>query len=214
MTPCENTLPHNASYGAAWNRKQIEGQRFGKLLVVSSAGSRNGTSLWLCKCDCGETREVTHNALRNGTWNCGCSRHKGFPENGSSHRTYKARGPYQLKPQTTTSARNRVKHFYLHGAKSRNLVWGLPDDMFDALVGGNCVYCGSEPNARMKVNKTAQILFNGIDRVDNSKGYTPDNVVSCCAMCNRAKSAMDKETFVAWLKRVAKHYNNPEISMA
>ena len=55
---------------------QIEGQRFGKLLVEARAGSdpyRN--ALWLCRCDCGEAREVTANNLRKGnTTSCGCSR--------------------------------------------------------------------------------------------------------------------------------------------
>jgi 5-methylcytosine-specific restriction endonuclease McrA len=27
----------------------------------------------------------------------------------------------------------------------------------------------------------------GIDRVDNSIGYTPDNCVPCCTQCNRIK---------------------------
>ena len=35
---------------------------------------------------------------------------------------------------------------------------------------------------------------NGIDRVDNTKGYTKENSVSCCEMCNR-------------IKLLLKHYN-------
>jgi 5-methylcytosine-specific restriction endonuclease McrA len=27
----------------------------------------------------------------------------------------------------------------------------------------------------------------GLDRVDNSRGYAPDNVVPCCQECNRIK---------------------------
>ena len=47
--------------------------------------------------------------------------------------------------------------------------------------------------------------YNGIDRVDNTRGYTLDNVVPCCFKCNRAKDTMTKEEFLEWVGRVATH---------
>lgn len=45
-------------------------QRFGKLTVLRKA-ERNG--FWLCRCDCGKTKEVLTRALRDGyTQSCGC----------------------------------------------------------------------------------------------------------------------------------------------
>lgn len=46
---------------------------------------------------------------------------------------------------------------------------------------------------------------NGIDRVDSSKGYSAENVVPCCKICNRGKANMSKEDFIEWACRIAKH---------
>lgn len=48
------------------------GQRFGRL-VTASRGTR--PAYWLCKCDCGETKEVRSDHLQTGkTRSCGCLR--------------------------------------------------------------------------------------------------------------------------------------------
>jgi hypothetical protein len=41
------------------------------------------------------------------------------------------------------------------------------------------------------------------DRVDSTRGYEVDNVVSCCRTCNIAKHDMPYGAFVAWAMRVA-----------
>jgi hypothetical protein len=45
-----------------------------------------------------------------------------------------------------------------------------------------------------------------VDRLDSSCGYTLDNVVTCCTICNVAKSAMTVEEFKQWVLRVAMHW--------
>jgi hypothetical protein len=40
-------------------------------------------------------------------------------------------------------------------------------------------------------------IYNGIDRLNKNKGYIIQNCVSCCKICNRAKSDM---TYNKWLK--------------
>lgn len=52
----------------------LEGQRFGKLVAISST-SVNGRTAWLCKCDCGNNKVVNTSALRAGlTRSCNCMR--------------------------------------------------------------------------------------------------------------------------------------------
>lgn len=62
--------------------KDMSGQRFGRLKVVSHAGTRTEASgkkrsLWLCNCDCGNTVEVLRDNLVGGrTTSCGCYRYE------------------------------------------------------------------------------------------------------------------------------------------
>ena len=48
-------------------------QRSGKLVAVQYAGTRRGSALWECRCDCGALVKVSANSLGNGnTRSCGC----------------------------------------------------------------------------------------------------------------------------------------------
>lgn len=48
-------------------------QKFGRLTAVKHIGSKNGRAIWLCKCDCGKTTIVDGKSLRKGnTKSCGC----------------------------------------------------------------------------------------------------------------------------------------------
>jgi len=61
--------------------KDITGQRFGKLTVIKYEGS----SKWLCKCDCGEFVIRQGGSLRNGrSHSCGCDKYKNIV-----HKPYK-----------------------------------------------------------------------------------------------------------------------------
>ena len=56
------------------NKLNLAGQRFGKLTAIKDTWKRyRGLAIWQCKCDCGNTCEVTSNHLRTGhTTSCGC----------------------------------------------------------------------------------------------------------------------------------------------
>jgi hypothetical protein len=69
-------------------------------------------------------------------------------------------------------------------AKRHHRAFAIPEVLFYDLISDSCFYCGQKPDP-----------LNGIDRVDNSKGYVEDNVVSCCEWCNRAKLAVSREKF-------------------
>ena len=42
-------------------------------------------------------------------------------------------------------------------------------------------------------------------RIDSSKGYTLDNVVPCCWMCNNMKHNYDQDKFLEHCEKVYKH---------
>lgn len=46
------------------------------------------------------------------------------------------------------------------------------------------------------------IAINGMDRVLNSQGYTIENCVTCCKICNRAKSNLTIADWVTYLKQL------------
>lgn len=54
--------------------KDLKGQKFGRLTVISRFGSNNyGKATWLCQCDCGNTKVVIGNSLlTKATVSCGC----------------------------------------------------------------------------------------------------------------------------------------------
>lgn len=52
------------------------GQRFGRLTVIDKAEKyKDGHTMWLCRCDCGNEKAVLEKTLKNGkTKSCGCLR--------------------------------------------------------------------------------------------------------------------------------------------
>lgn len=52
----------------------LVGKQFGRLTVIKYDGSnKNGRALWLCQCDCGNTKTILGSSLLNGsTLSCGC----------------------------------------------------------------------------------------------------------------------------------------------
>ena len=54
--------------------KDISGRRYGKLVAIKPTGeTKNGSKIWLCQCDCGNTKTTTVTMLNSGkTSSCGC----------------------------------------------------------------------------------------------------------------------------------------------
>ncbi len=86
-------------------------------------------------------------------------------------------------------------------ARQRGIEFNLPRLLSDDLVTDYCFYCGAEPSPT-----------NGIDRVDNLKGYIEGNVVSCCSDCNYAKKARTVMEFKEWSLRVADRMRDFEVT--
>ena len=56
------------------NYRNLRGSRFGRLTVVRETNRRTtgGQVIWLCRCDCGQEREVVSTNLTTGnTQSCG-----------------------------------------------------------------------------------------------------------------------------------------------
>lgn len=59
-------------------RVNITGKKFDRLLVLQYHGSKNHSTYWTCKCDCGNEKIVRYSHLSNKQiGSCGCSRKTG-----------------------------------------------------------------------------------------------------------------------------------------
>lgn len=171
-------------------RKQLEGSRFGKLVVLSFVGSRtrpHGTrrfTHWLCRCDCGTEKVLIGQDLLQGrTKSCGCGR-KRFANNAERqcYQTYRSR------------------------AKQQDRAFTLTLEEFVALTTQACHYCGGAPRNVARYRHDGSVfVYSGLDRKDNERGYAPENCVPCCEMCNKAKRDVPYKQFVAWLNQAAQH---------
>jgi len=195
---------------------ELTGQRFYYLTVVEKLSptikeSVNGTTyqyrLWKCLCDCDNYVNVTTQRLRSGLKkSCGCMNYT------APHKNRK----YKPGDNSVKGLLNR----YQQTARKREYAWGISEELFTEVIFLPCFYCGTEPKQEYSLyknrgnSKTAldwakksTILYNGIDRIDNSIGYTVDNIVSCCMWCNSAKSTRTQQEFFEWAKKVA-DWNN------
>lgn len=170
--------------------KRLEGKVFGRLTVVDYRGAdSSGKALWNCVCQCGGSTVVTGYNLRSGlTKSCGCMRGE------------------TVRLPLGESAKRRVLHTYKRHARERNLVWALSIEEFCSLTSQPCFYCGAKGTNRSSTRDAyGEFVYNGIDRIDSSGGYTVDNIVACCGICNWMKSNLSKEEFLNHIRRVFHH---------
>lgn len=171
--------------------KEMIGHKFGRLTVIERAGSNiRRAKTWLCECECGNQIVIAGDSLRRGnTKSCGClwRERVSLPEG--------------------EAAFNWVFSQIKHNAKRRGYAWQLTKEQVRALTKQVCFYCGTEPRQGIRRQSTNGIyLYNGLDRVDNSRGYTISNVVPCCGTCNRAKKALATEQFKIWVCNIYENF--------
>lgn len=105
---------------------------------------------------------------------------------------------------------------YKHMAKKKGRALELNKEYFFFLTQGNCFYCGRKPysiatekrliSQGYKEDRAITYIYNGVDRINTSGDYTPDNTVPCCKECNMAKSDRPVEEFVSWIDLVYNHW--------
>lgn len=168
----------------------IVGQRFGEWVVLEKAGhNKGGTLLWKATCSCGTVALRTGSNLKHSN-SCGCKRSEVMSKR-MAGRPSNARKPYGV------SAFNLLRARYVKRAKEKGLVYSLSDEFLTDTFAKDCHYCGEPPKSIMRTRETyGEYVYNGLDRVDSSGGYTQDNVVPCCTRCNQMKNNMDTKEFL------------------
>lgn len=183
--------------------KDLTGNVYGRLTVIRldsrkiKPKSKLPSIYWLCKCICGKEKIIAGSSLRqNLTKSCGCI----VKESGLkiSRNRSSPRGAF-----------DDLYNVYKRNAKRRNLIFNLTIDDFKILTSNNCHYCSIPPlqirKSQSKYNpESKNYTYNGIDRLDSTKGYILENVVSCCHTCNIMKR---DQSYIAFLYRIDKIYN-------
>ena len=163
------------------------GMTFNNLTVLEYYGSKNESHLWECRCDCGnKTIAKTCDLTSSHKKSCGCLNK--LPKGQAAFNVY-------------------IKS-YKKSAKGRDLEFSLTDDQFKDIISQNCHYCGELPsynNSKSMLACNGNIKVNGIDRIDNSQGYTVDNTLPCCSSCNFLKGTLEYEEFTNLCKKISKN---------
>ena len=80
---------------------------------------------------------------------------------------------------------------------------------FKELIESSCYYCKEVGSmSTYGYHKGLNYKYNGVDRVNNEKGYVDDNVVACCKICNNSKSTLTNEDFKNWIIKIYKNLEN------
>jgi hypothetical protein len=172
------------------NFEDFSGERFGQLTaeqyVLVHPDKKTDRWRWKCNCSCGEVLFIPTKCLNRGQTKC-------------KKCADKEAGLRRFLPNSG-SAKNRLFRNYQKNAKDRNLVWELSMNEMLSITDKACSYCGNEP-----VEDSSGLPRNGIDRVDNSIGYSLSNCVPCCFFCNQAKLAHSLNDFYNWIKQTYNH---------
>lgn len=176
-----------------WNVKNLTGQIFGELKVLRDSGTRNRQRqvLWECLCSCGMIVVRDGSTLSSGkSISCGHTRF-----------TPEANAKRGLAGHRPKAALKKSYRQYYYAAIARGYVFSLSLDEFESLATKVCFYCGCLPSM-VKTAKSESRTLNGIDRVDNTKGYHLNNCVPCCTVCNRMKLTLARDEFLAHINRI------------
>ena len=161
-------------------------------LLMGKTRSKSGHLRWICHCSCGKDKEISGITLRSGkTKSCGCLHSEAMRKN--------------ILPNSG-SGRNKLFGQYKNKSGKKGRSFDLTEEEFFALTDSDCHYCGSKPSLEIRIKSNSPAYrYNGIDRVDNTKGYNKDNCVTCCSVCNYAKRSMTHEQFLEWIERAYRH---------
>ena len=104
--------------------------------------------------------------------------------------------------------RLQLLYKYKYNAEKRGYNFFLTNEEFFFLIEQECNYCGEKPSTIWKSHRKENntVIYNGVDRKNNSIGYTIDNSCSCCKRCNYIKNNIGIEDFknvvLKWSERV------------
>lgn len=136
------------------------GDIFGRLTIDSQGPRRGSHPTWWCVCACGTRKLIEQGHLRRGTRSCGCWRREYMSLSKSTHRrthTPEYRAWANMRHRCLNPASDVYRHY---GGRGITICrrWNRFEEFLADV--------GLRPSRR-----------HSLERVDNAKGYAPQNVV-------------------------------------
>lgn len=181
----------------------MTGRQFGRWNVLSLDyidKEKDYKIYWKCKCSCEKhtVKSIDGHTLRyGGSKSCGCLRSEKSKIQGKKNK---------IVDRFLPLSKRLYYDYKIRCAQNRNHEFDIELTSFRKKILEPCYYCGELPSREYHHPKTSgSFLYNGLDRVNNDLGYTEENVVTCCFLCNSMKKAMSQKDFLSWVKRVYNH---------
>lgn len=149
-------------------RVDLTGKKFGRLTVIEKRepNKKRKTSMWLCRCECGNEKIIASHDLKHGTLSCGCM----LKENRESFKN-KYRNGKKINAKNT-----RILRIYNH---MKQRCYNSNNSGYKNYGGRGITICKEWLENYYEFEKWS--LENGyednltIDRIDTNKGYSPKN---------------------------------------
>jgi hypothetical protein len=154
-------IKENNTTGLRKNIRDLVGQKFNRWTVISFSHTYKGKAFWNCMCDCGTKKTVTGTALTGGgSQSCGC-----------------ARVDFVTDKNTTHGLSKHPLYSVWQGIHSRCRGYNLKDIPCYVDTGITVCERWSGPDGFVNFLEDMGERPEGtqIDRINNSKGYSPEN---------------------------------------
>lgn len=170
------------------------GQTFGKLTLLEYIGkNKYNCHKYRVACSCGTIFQAEGNdVVSQKIKSCGCGKIEAS----------------KARANPLVAVQNNLYSDYKIKAKNRKLSFEIDKKDFIELTQKPCYLCGIVgSNTKFSNNKEFSWNYNGVDRVDNNKGYTLENCKPCCYTCNQAKHRLSVSEFENWINRLIEFRN-------
>lgn len=152
----------------------MHGKKFGRLKVIGRAGCQGSKATWFCECECGATKVVLGESLRNGrSRSCGCLR-RGLSSRCMTTHGMSGTRPYQIwQNMIRRCSDSTLSSYWRYGGRGISV----------------CPRWRVFENFWRDMDKGYEDSLT-IDRIDNDGNYEPGN----CRWATPSEQSRNKES--------------------